>query len=555
MVIKQLIVTKGINHEIIRKIDFNEKGLSLIVDETASEVKKSGSNIGKTTAVKIIDICLGAKTKSYLYSEKDTGENLVIKQFIHDNKVEAELIIANETREYSLKRSLCNNGKNYIDDEDLLYNDYVNKLNIILFNNYSSKPSLGQLIRKFVRLDTGNEEALFKFLGHFTKNPEYQAIYTYLFGIAENKYVNVNLDQLNDKIDKDIEAIYRKNAVSSNEEFNAKIELLEEELNKFEKDYKDVSVIEEYNDRQKEIQKLLERITEKENEFAIKDLKTNLLREKILDEDKKRFTVDHRLLKSIYDETKLLMTEPLKDFKDLENFHNGMITKRKHILEASLKKLEYELQEIEKRLNELRQHYETDYISFNTLLREKFDEKYKKYSDNKIKLSNYLNDYQYIKEKISEKDSNNQKKIIEGNCNSKKEDIEDILNETFKALTQEITGETYKLLLNLNDDDFPVQAVGLNGKPGTGIKKALIACFDMAHVNLILKKNYHMPHFIIHDKLENIDLNELTGIIQAARSFKGQYIFPILSDRINVLGIQENEIVLKLSSDDKFFKV
>lgn len=555
MIIRELIVSNSINHEVIRNIQFNEKGLSLIVDESNKKIKKSGSNIGKTTAVKIIDICLGAKSKSYLYYEKDTGENLVIKEFIHQNKVEAELIIGDDKREYRLRRALYNNGKNYIDDEPVSYTDYVNKLNVIIFNNHSKKPSLAQLIRKFVRLDTGNEEALFKFLGHFVTNPEYQAIYTYLFGIADNKFINVNIDQDNEKIDKDIETIYRKNAVASSEEFKAKIELLQEELSKFEKDYKGVSVVEDYKDRQQEIQQLLVSTTDMENELSIKTLKKQLLIEKIEKEENKKFTVDHRYLRKLYEETKLLIEKPLKDFKDLEEFHNGMINKRKKILQESLSSLELELNEIEQNLNELQHHYETNYISFNSLLKEKFEEKYKNYSDNKLKLSNYTSDYDYIVKRLEEKNTNNQKKIVEENVTNKKEKIENSLNESFKILTQEITGETYKLLINLNNDEFPVQAVGLNGKPGTGIKKALIACFDMAHINLIIKNNYHMPHFIIHDKLENIDLKELEGIINTARSFKGQYIFPILSDRIEVLGIKAEEIVLKLSSDDKFFKV
>lgn len=555
MVIKELIVTKAVNHEIIRKIKFNEQGLSLIVDESTKEIKKSGSNIGKTTAVKIIDICLGAKAKSYLYYEKDTGENLLIKDFIHQNKVEAELIIGNEEKEYSLKRELYNNGKNYIDGEAFLYNDYIKKLNVLIFNNQASKPSLAQLIRKFIRLDINNEDALFKFLGNFAKNPEYQAIYTYLFGIADNKYINVGIDQNNEKIDKDIEAICRKNAVSTVDEFTAKIELLEEELNKFEQEYKGVSVIDDYKDQQEEMQHLLEEITETENQYAIKQLKERLLEEKIEKEDRKKFTVDHKFLESIYEETKLLMKGPLKDFKDLEQFHNGMIDKRKKILQESLIDLQNNISEIEKKLDVLHQNYEANYVSFNSLLRERFDEKYKKYSDNKLKLGNYRNDYEYIKEKLQEKEDNNRQKIDEANDIDKKQEIEDSLNDSFKTLTQEVTGETYKLLINLNKDEFPVQAIGLNGKPGTGIKKALIACFDMAHINLILKYNYHMPHFIIHDKLENIDLNELKGIVSVARSFNGQYIFPILSDRISLLGIRKEEIVLTLSSEDKFFKV
>ena len=68
----KLKVYSSLDDSIIRLIKFNPQGLSLIVDETNS--KSSGSNIGKTTAVKVIDLCLGAKSVSSIYKEGDTGE-------------------------------------------------------------------------------------------------------------------------------------------------------------------------------------------------------------------------------------------------------------------------------------------------------------------------------------------------------------------------------------------------------------------------------------------------------------------------------------------------
>lgn len=553
MIIKELTVTNTIDDKEIRKIKFNDNGLSLIVDE--SDLQKSGSNIGKTTAVKIIDICLGSKHKSSIYSEKDTGENLVIKNFIQDKKVEAELKLEIDGEIYSLRRALYPNGKNYLDDDSLRYDDYKAKLNKLIFNNDLSMPSLSQLIRKFVRLDTNNEEALFKFIGYNTKNPAYQAIYNYLFGISEDRFINVSIDDQNEKIDKDIEAILRKNAVTSLDEFSIKIELLKEELNKFEIDYKKLSIVDDYEKIEGDISELLNQINNLESGLSVKRLNVEVLKEKIEKETSRKFSVDHRMLEAVYENTKVLMKEPLMDFKDLETFHNSMIENRITLLKNSLKELEANVLQSDNRLQSLRRHYESNYVSFNTLLREKFEEKYKKYSDNKVKLDTYLSDYNYIISKNDDKKQNNTKKVAQKDNKSKKDDIEDTLNKYFEKLTYEITGETYRLLLNLDENSFPIQAVGLNGKPGTGIKKALIACFDMAHINLIIDKNLHMPHFIIHDKLENIDLKELTGIVAEARKFRGQYIFPILSDRIDILNINAKEIVLRLSSEDKFFKV
>lgn len=60
MLIERLIVRKTAPSEVvIRNIKFNLKGLSLIVDNTSNEANESGNSVGKTTAIKIIDLCLG----------------------------------------------------------------------------------------------------------------------------------------------------------------------------------------------------------------------------------------------------------------------------------------------------------------------------------------------------------------------------------------------------------------------------------------------------------------------------------------------------------------
>ena len=338
-------------------------------------------------------------------------------------------------------------------------------------------------------------------------------------------------------------------------EFKAKISLMKDEVDKFKKAYSEVTIIDSYKDKMKEIEDLLTKINILEGEVARKNLKVDLMKEKINKESKKIFQVDHKLLKRIYEETKLNVSKQLKDFKELENFHNGMVNKRINILNDSLNELKLSLKSSQENLFKLRKEYETNYISFNSELKDKFEEKYEEFSLNKIKLQNYINDYDYILKKQHEKEENLERKVSESNDSNKREKVEFTLNKYFKEYTKDVIGETFAIVLNEGENEFPVKIIGMNGKPGTGIKKAMITCFDLAHISLIIEKNYHMPIFEIHDKLENIDLNELRKIIDISRTFKGQYIFPILNDRIGTLKIEENEIVLTLSSNDKFFRI
>ena len=123
MKIKELIVRKmKPSEEIIRKIVFNEKGLSLIIDDTPENMHESGNSVGKSTAIKIIDLCLGAKSIRELYYDSDTrSENVEIKTFLNKYKVQAELILRDkDKKEYKIKRDLFSRGKKYIFDKVIM---------------------------------------------------------------------------------------------------------------------------------------------------------------------------------------------------------------------------------------------------------------------------------------------------------------------------------------------------------------------------------------------------------------------------------------------------
>lgn len=84
MKIKELIVRKTKpSEEIIREIIFNEKGLSLIIDDTPKDMRESGNSVGKSTAIKIIDLCLGAKSTRACLKIKNCTKHVFLSPF-HD---------------------------------------------------------------------------------------------------------------------------------------------------------------------------------------------------------------------------------------------------------------------------------------------------------------------------------------------------------------------------------------------------------------------------------------------------------------------------------------
>lgn len=74
----RLTIISEVDNETIRDVKFNLNGPSFIVDKGE---KESGNNIGKTTFAKIINLCLGSKTITYLYKDSDSIPNTEIKNF------------------------------------------------------------------------------------------------------------------------------------------------------------------------------------------------------------------------------------------------------------------------------------------------------------------------------------------------------------------------------------------------------------------------------------------------------------------------------------------
>jgi uncharacterized protein YydD (DUF2326 family) len=84
MFLKSLSMT--VNGDLRREVLF-KKGVNLIVDGSVNTVTESGNSVGKTTVLRAIDFCLGARIK-YFYEDREFGtDNASVRQFFEDNTV------------------------------------------------------------------------------------------------------------------------------------------------------------------------------------------------------------------------------------------------------------------------------------------------------------------------------------------------------------------------------------------------------------------------------------------------------------------------------------
>jgi hypothetical protein len=66
-----------------------------------------------------------------------------------------------------------------------------------------------------------------------------------------------------------------------------------------------------------------------------------------------------------------------------------------------------------------------------------------------------------------------------------------------------------------------------------------------------------VPQFVIHDKMENTHINQIKTIFEICEEIDGQYIIPILRERIDKVDQKyvQKAKVLELSTNNKFFGI
>ena len=333
MKIKKLIVRRTEPSEnIIREIIFNENGLSLIIDNTPEDIRESGNSVGKSTVIKIIDLCLGAKSTKELYYDSDTkSENVEIKTFLSVNKVQAELILFDEKqKEYIIRRDLFPKGKRYIFNESYNANEFTKKLKEIIFKLKEDKPTFRQLMPKFIRLDNMAEDRIIKYLPLMTTNDTYDLIYCFLFQIYDESLLNKR-SEINDKISecqKTIQILEKSKSIVSLSVLKQSLEMVNTDLDVLSEKRQKLSYMDTYREELDNKRKLTVKINEIQKNMQLLEFEIENIESSIRELSQEKKNVNFATLRAIYEEAKSYVPNLQKSYEDLVNFHNTMIQNR-----------------------------------------------------------------------------------------------------------------------------------------------------------------------------------------------------------------------------------
>lgn len=568
MIIKKLIVRKTKpSEEIIREIVFNKKGLNLIVDNTPENAIESGNSVGKSTAIRIIDLCLGAKTIRELYYDADTrSENKTVKDFLSKYKIQAELCLEdNNGKQYIIKRDLFSNGKKYIFDKTYTEEEFWEELKKIIFHLNESRPTFRQLIPKFVRLANTSEDGMIKFLPHMTTTDIYDTIYCFLFQIYSDSLLSKK-GELTEKISecqKAIQTLEKSKSITSLGLLKQSLEIINSDLEDLNAKRNKLSYMDMYRDELDTKRKLTLRINDLHEKMELVEFEINNIKKSISNLSKEKKEIDFNTLRALYMEAESYLPKLQKKFEDLVDFHNCMIQNRIDFIQEQLSIKQELLTQYSKQLQEIL--LEKEKITVEALdegLLDELNMLNRKIEELSLKKGEVTQSIHLLEEQGQIKQQLNQEleEIERQMGDSGIEEKTKVFNQIFADYCEKLYGEKYLFDYNpkwKEEKKFPVSISALGGNVGTGKKKAVIVAYDLAYMQYSIKMGINVPRFVIHDKMENTHINQLKTIFQICNEIDGQYIIPILRERIDKIDQDyiDKAKILELSTDDKFFKI
>lgn len=566
MFLKQLIIQN--KNTIIRDIPFH-RGINLIVDERPESIRQktdTGNSIGKTTVLRLVDYCFGGDGKNiYQDTEFNKQPNTTIENFLKDNEIIITVVLVDNLdipkekviirKNFLLRNKKIQeiNGQNITDNKE-----FDKALKKEIFKSEVDKPTFKQIISKNIRDEKNKMANIVKVLNSFTRIEEYEALYLFWLGINTDNHNQKELLSKEKTREENFQKRLKKDGELSLIEqqlilLNGKIEELNQRKNKF-------NLNENYAIDVDKLNEIKSKLNRSATELSRLEIRKDLINESKEDLEQEYTQIDTSQIKSLYEKAKSLISNIQVSFEDTVKFHNDLISEKLEYITKELPEIEQQIRKIKSEIIVLRKEEDTLTESLNkSALVEDFEKTIldlNKQFERKGNLEEQKRLWLYSQEKLADIDK--ELNAINQGISSKDSQIQNRItefNKHFSVMSNSLYGETYLLSSQKNEKGYELIVTNLEGNPSTGKKKGQIAAFDFAYIEFADKLDIECLHFIMHDQLETIHDNQLNTIVEVANSINGQYIVPILRDKIpSNIDISEFE-VLSLSQNDKLFRI
>jgi uncharacterized protein YydD (DUF2326 family) len=567
MYLKTLTISTLSN--VIREIKFH-KGINLIVDSSEQDI--TGNNVGKTTVLKLIDFCLGSKSKS-IYEDPESKKEIyqLVKDYLIDNNVLITLCLTKDLdddnapsltieRNFLARNKIIRtiNGASYTEDE------FETKLTELLFPGHTaSKPTLRQIISHNIRYKDLSLNQTLKTLDRYTSDAEYETLHLFLLGCefteGENKQLILKKINLEDTFKKRLEKKQTQSA------YEVALSLVENRIDLLNKKKSNLNINDNFENDLENLNQIKYQINLLSAEISKLRMREDLINETRRDLSSSASKIDLQQLRLIYEQAISNIGSIQRSFDDMVQYHNKMVEEKTKYITKELPQLLVNITKKNAMLNRLLEK-ESDLSEIISK-----SDSFKELEDLIVELNdNHRNkgEYEGIINQLEEIQTNltqynidlaaiNDELFSEGFEAKIKRQINKF-NKYFSGTSTSLYGEQYAIkyekITNKKGQQL-YQFSAFNTNFSSGKKQGEISCFDIAYTLFADDEGIPCIHFLLNDKKELMHDNQLVKIAELVDVKNIQFVASILKDKLPDELNNDEYFVLELSQEEKLFKI
>lgn len=570
MFIKKLTISNPSG--IIREMDFCA-GLNLIIDDTPVEdTKSTGNNVGKTTVLKLVDFCLGAKG-NIIYTDTENKKETydVVKDFLVNQEIQIKLILTEDlndsgAKQIEIHRNFLAHKKaiREINGKAVLDKDFEDELEKnIMPDKDVEKPSFRQVISHNIRYKDDSINNTLKTLDKFTSDVEYETLYLYLLGCTFNE--GAKKQALITKINQEKAFRERLEKNQTRTTYEIALDLLEDEIGALNKKKASFNLNETLEEDLEQLNIIKYNINKTSALISKLEIRKNLINESRRDLEQSISHIDLKQLRLLYEEATENISGIQKTFEDLVAYHNNMVIEKVKYISQELPEIMRRLKDLQGELSSLliQEKKLTDKIAKGDSFEElekiiyELNEKYRVKGEFESIISQ-LNEVEENIDSLNEQIDNIDNYLFSGEFEVLLKEQVKKFNRIFANISQELYGEKYALTfkkeINKKEQQF-YKFNAFNANMSAGKKQGEILCFDLAYLLFADEEQLPCLHFLLNDKKELMHDNQLIKVAEFVQNRNIQLVISILKDKLPVSILDKAHVVVELSQKEKLFKI
>ena len=562
--------------EVLRELHFH-KGINLIVDDTPTSTNdtnelKTGNNVGKTTVLKLIDFCFGAKAKNiYTDPENERQDYELVKNFLIDYKVVITLVLKedlddDDSDEIVIRRNFLSRNKvlRQVNDKNCTEDEFEEQIRMLLFPDVTEgKPTLRQLLSHNIRYSDESIGHTLKVLNRYTKDVEYETLYLYLFGCKFEG--GQKKQELLTKIGQEISFKERLEKKQTKNAYEAALALVEREIQNLNEKKANLNINETYEEDLAHYTQIKYEKNKTAELISNLEIRMNIIVETQRDMEQEMSDIDLQQLRQIYFQAGTQFEKIQHTFEELVTYHNKMVVEKIRFISKELPELNSKITDERKRLDTLceeEREYATIVAQGDTFaelekLIEELNEKYRQKGEYESIISQMEDVDTNIKQYREELDEIDQKIFTDDFEDTVKNQINKF-NVFFSEVSKKLYGETYaiKYETEINKKQQKMYKFStFNANMSSGKKQGEILCFDLAYIQFADSEKMPCVHFLLNDKKELVHDNQLVNVMDYVSDKNVQFVASILKDKLPDKLRKEEFYVIELSQDNKLLRI